>query len=94
MQEGPEGLNGPHSLNSSEIEAQRKQSHELVEEHRLLDDELRRLVSEEATLIAKNGAEEASFARLEEIAKREMEIIIRQKDIIDEMALLLGHMQA
>jgi acetolactate synthase small subunit len=94
MQEGSEGLTGARSLSSSEIETLHKQGHELVEEHNVLDDELRRLVSEEATLIAKNSAEEASFTRMEEITKREMEIIIRQKEIIDEMALRLGNMQA
>lgn len=85
MQEGPEGLTGAHSSNSSEQEIARQRIRELIQEHKVLNDELKRLISEEGNLVAKSSAEEIAFAHMEQITKREFEIIDKQKEIIDEI---------
>lgn len=94
MQEGREEFIGAHSFNSAEQEAARRRIQELIEEHNVLNDELRHLISEEGVLIAKNSAEEVDYVRIEKISKCEIEIVNQQKEIIDEITRLRRPIQA
>ena len=88
MEERREQIIDAHSFSAAEQEAVHQRIRELIDEHNVIGDELRRLVSEEGSLVAKDNVEDADYVRIDEINKREIEIINKQTEIIDEMSRL------
>jgi hypothetical protein len=88
MPESPSELNNDKSLEPAEQEVRKQRFQELAELHRLLETEMGKLIAEEGVLIAKNSEDETDFIRLQEINRREVEIIDEQKEIVEAMARL------
>jgi hypothetical protein len=90
MPESPRKSNHENSFEPAGQEVRKQRFQALAEQHDLLDTEMGKLIAEEWSLIAKNGEDEADFLRLQEINRREIEIIEMQKEIIEGMARLSG----
>ena len=90
MPETPKEFNASQHQESTEQEAREQNVHELFERHTLLANELKELVGEEGILIAANRNDKASYKRLDEINRRERELIEKQGEIEKEMADLLS----
>jgi hypothetical protein len=89
MQEAPEHFNGNELAEPVENESNKQRLRELVERHALLDNEMGDLIAEEGSLIAKNGEDDADEKRLQEINRREIEILEEENRIVETM----GHLQ-
>lgn len=85
MQERPEDVRSATSFTSPEQEPAEQRIQELIHEHNVLGEELRHLISEEDGLIRNGVAGETDFVRMEQIGEREMQVLGRQIEIIDEM---------
>jgi hypothetical protein len=92
MPETPSEFNNDQSFEPAEQEARKQQFQKLAEQHRLLEDEMENLIAEEETLIGKNSEDETDFVRLQEINRREIEIVEEEKGIVEAMAQLWGRL--
>ncbi len=90
MPETPKEFNISQHPESTEQEIRKQHIHELFERHTLLAKELKEFIEQEGNLIAANRDDEASYKRLDEIYRRERELIEKQGEIEKEMAELLS----
>jgi hypothetical protein len=88
MEEMPKEEKTNQSSECGEQEVKKQRIRGLVEQHNLLDDEMVNLIAEEGAIITKNSDNEAAYTRLQEISRREIEVIEKEREIVDAMAHL------
>ena len=86
MLETPKEFNNNESLRPAEEKSAKQDLMELVERHTLLDNEMGNLIAEEGSLIAKNSEDDADDKRLQEINRREIDILEEERRIVEAMS--------
>jgi tRNA G18 (ribose-2'-O)-methylase SpoU len=86
MLETPKEFNNNELPGSVENESKKQRRRELVERHALLDNEMGNLIAEEGALIAKNSEDDADDKRLQEINRREIDILEEERRIVEAMS--------